>query len=189
MRRTHLRGRENIWKRQLIHVCAFNLSLIFRQILGAGTPRELRSRKAGLVSAFMRLQIALLALQQALDFNQHGSGRAVRPTGPTATGGTDPEISGVAPQAARFPTPEQAEAGPMPSDHSFVLSPMIRCRCSRHRPQLPSPPCEILWSQSATAGFFQLLAHQRLLRVIGHPQRRGTRISSSATTAHRFLLL
>src|SRR5262245_9197585 len=33
MRRTHLRGRENIWKRQLIHVCAFNLSLIFRQIL------------------------------------------------------------------------------------------------------------------------------------------------------------
>ena len=37
MRRTHLRGRENILKRQLIHVCAFNLSLIFRQVLGAGT--------------------------------------------------------------------------------------------------------------------------------------------------------
>ena len=38
MRRTHLRGRENILKRQLVHVCAFNLSLIFRLTLGAGTP-------------------------------------------------------------------------------------------------------------------------------------------------------
>lgn len=60
MRRTHLRGRENILKRQLIHVCAFNLSLIFRQTLGAGTPRELRNRQAGLVSAFIWLQIALM---------------------------------------------------------------------------------------------------------------------------------
>jgi len=65
MRRTHLRGRENILKRQLIHVCAFNLSLIFRLTLGAGTPRELQNRQSGLVSAFMWLQIALLALHQA----------------------------------------------------------------------------------------------------------------------------
>ena len=57
MRRTHLRGRENILKRQLIHVCAFNLSLIFRLTLGAGTPRELRNRRAALFSAFMWLQI------------------------------------------------------------------------------------------------------------------------------------
>ena len=34
MRRTHRRGRENILKRQLIHVCAFNLSLIFRLTSG-----------------------------------------------------------------------------------------------------------------------------------------------------------
>src|SRR6266700_3698528 len=40
MRRTHLRGHENILKRQLIHVGAFNLSLILRKLLGAGTPRE-----------------------------------------------------------------------------------------------------------------------------------------------------
>jgi hypothetical protein len=40
MRRTHLRGHENILKRQLVHVGAFNLSLILRQILGAGTPRQ-----------------------------------------------------------------------------------------------------------------------------------------------------
>ena len=36
MRRVYLRGHENVLKRQLIHVGAFNLSLIFRQKLGAG---------------------------------------------------------------------------------------------------------------------------------------------------------
>src|SRR6267143_1478298 len=40
MRRCHLRGQENILKRQLIHVGAFNLSLILRKLLGAGTPRQ-----------------------------------------------------------------------------------------------------------------------------------------------------
>jgi hypothetical protein len=44
MRRTHLRGHKNILKRQLIHVGAFNLSLMLRQLLGAGTPREWRNR-------------------------------------------------------------------------------------------------------------------------------------------------
>jgi transposase len=44
MRRTHLRGHQNILKRQLIHVGAFNLSLILRKLMGAGTPRELRNR-------------------------------------------------------------------------------------------------------------------------------------------------
>jgi hypothetical protein len=40
MRRTHLRGHENILKRQLVHVGAFHLSLILRKVLGAGTPRQ-----------------------------------------------------------------------------------------------------------------------------------------------------
>lgn len=44
MRRTYLRGRENIYKRQLIHVGAFNLSLILRALMGAGTPREWKNR-------------------------------------------------------------------------------------------------------------------------------------------------
>jgi transposase len=43
MRRTHLRKHSNILKRQLIHVGAFNLSLILRKLLGAGTPREWRN--------------------------------------------------------------------------------------------------------------------------------------------------
>ena len=47
--RCHPRGRGNILKRQLVHVGAFNLSLILRQLLGAGTPRELRNRFGRLV--------------------------------------------------------------------------------------------------------------------------------------------
>lgn len=39
MRRTHLRGHENILKRYLVHVAGFNLSLVMRQMLGVGTPR------------------------------------------------------------------------------------------------------------------------------------------------------
>jgi transposase len=39
MRRVHLQGRKNILKRLLIHGAAFNLSLILRKVLGAGTPR------------------------------------------------------------------------------------------------------------------------------------------------------
>ena len=49
MRRTHLRGRENILKRLLIHVGTFNLSLIFRRMLGFGTPRELGNRLSELL--------------------------------------------------------------------------------------------------------------------------------------------
>jgi transposase len=48
MRQTHLRGHQNILKRQLIHIGAFNLSLILRQLLGAGTPRELNNRNSAL---------------------------------------------------------------------------------------------------------------------------------------------
>jgi len=55
MRRCHLRGQENILKRQLIHVGAFNLSLILRQLLGAGTPRELRSRFIKLIGCVLGL--------------------------------------------------------------------------------------------------------------------------------------
>jgi transposase len=51
MRRTHLRGHSNILKRLLIHVGGFNLSLVLRKALGAGTPRELRERS----QAFSRL--------------------------------------------------------------------------------------------------------------------------------------
>ena len=44
MRRTHLRGRENVQKRYLIHVAGFNLGLVMRLVLGAGTPKEFAAR-------------------------------------------------------------------------------------------------------------------------------------------------
>lgn len=40
MRRTWLRGQDNIHKRYLLHVAGYNLGLLMRQIIGAGTPRE-----------------------------------------------------------------------------------------------------------------------------------------------------
>jgi transposase len=49
MRRTHLRGHANILKRQLVHVGAFNLSLILRQVLGAGTPRQWKNQSGMLI--------------------------------------------------------------------------------------------------------------------------------------------
>jgi len=57
MRRVHLRGRENILKRQLIHIGAFNLSLILRKALGSGTPRELRNRRPRLIFVLLCLSV------------------------------------------------------------------------------------------------------------------------------------
>jgi transposase len=45
MRRVHLRGRENIQKRLLIHGAAYNLGLVMRARLGVGTPRGMKTRK------------------------------------------------------------------------------------------------------------------------------------------------
>jgi transposase len=50
MRRTHLRGRGNILKRLLIHVCGLNLGLVLPQRLGSGTPRQLADGPAAAVS-------------------------------------------------------------------------------------------------------------------------------------------
>ena len=60
MRRVHLRGRENILKRVLIHLGGFNLSLVMRQLLGKGTPRGLQGLSADAVLAFLRLWIMVL---------------------------------------------------------------------------------------------------------------------------------
>ena len=56
MRRTHLRGHENILKRLLIHAGGFNLGLVIRHLFGVGTPRGLQGRLAGvLVTLWARL--------------------------------------------------------------------------------------------------------------------------------------
>lgn len=46
MRRTHLRGHDNILKRLVVHASAFNLGLWMRTVTGIGTPRSLQGRAA-----------------------------------------------------------------------------------------------------------------------------------------------
>jgi len=55
MRRTHLRGHQNILKRLLIHAGGFNLGLLIRSILGVGTPRGLQGRLAAVLAALATL--------------------------------------------------------------------------------------------------------------------------------------
>ena len=80
MRRVHLRGRENILKRQLIHVGAFNLSLIFRKTLGAGTPRELRNQQPRLIFVFLYLSVAVRSVENELrnDSRTHCQSKTAR---------------------------------------------------------------------------------------------------------------
>jgi transposase len=49
MRRAWLRGCENLHKRYLVHVAGYNLGLIMRLLVGAGTPREFLARVAALL--------------------------------------------------------------------------------------------------------------------------------------------
>jgi transposase len=51
MRRVHLRGRENILKRLMVHSGAANLGLLMRKLFGKGTPRGLQGRLSTLFSS------------------------------------------------------------------------------------------------------------------------------------------
>ena len=63
MRRTHLRGRGNILKRLLIHLCGLNLGLAIRARAGAGTPRQLAASAGGpLFASFAETATRLRAL-------------------------------------------------------------------------------------------------------------------------------
>ena len=54
MRRTWLRGRENVHKRYLLHVAGHNLSLLMRQLIGAGTPKEAVAAELAPCSCLLR---------------------------------------------------------------------------------------------------------------------------------------
>jgi len=51
MRRLHLRGRENILKRLVVHSGAANLGLLMRKLFGKGTPRGLAGTLQAIISA------------------------------------------------------------------------------------------------------------------------------------------
>ncbi len=69
MRRCTLHGRKNILKRLMIHVGAFNISLVMRKMLGAGKPRELANRMAELVLGASKRLINLFKHKNADNFN------------------------------------------------------------------------------------------------------------------------
>lgn len=50
MRRTHLRGHDNILKRVVVHCGGFNLGLLMRTLVGVGTPRGLQGRLVALLT-------------------------------------------------------------------------------------------------------------------------------------------
>ena len=80
MRRVHLRGRENILKRVLIHLGGFNLALVMRQLLGKGTPRGLQGLSADALAILLRFWIAILvrAEQECASVRMPVSSHAVR---------------------------------------------------------------------------------------------------------------
>jgi hypothetical protein len=68
MRRTWLRGRENVHKRYVIHVAGHNLGILMRLLIGAGTPKEAAARgRAFLLVAYgdHALAIFILTLDEA----------------------------------------------------------------------------------------------------------------------------
>jgi transposase len=82
MRRVYLRGQENILKRVLIHVGTFNLSLIFRKTLGAGTPRELSNQQPRPIFAYFRLLVAIRSGETGspADLRAHRSSKPAKPS-------------------------------------------------------------------------------------------------------------
>jgi len=58
MRRAHLKGRDNILKRLLVHAGGFNLALIMRKLVGIGKPRRLQG-----VFAFIFALLGMLFLR------------------------------------------------------------------------------------------------------------------------------
>ena len=68
MRRTWLRGRQNVHKRYLIHVASHNLGILMRLLIGAGTPKEAAARGRAFLFVNYRhdtLAIVVLFLDEA----------------------------------------------------------------------------------------------------------------------------
>ena len=61
MRRTHLKRHDNISKRLLVHVGAFNLSLVMRKLTGVGKPRRLQGLFSSIFALLLSLWNALAA--------------------------------------------------------------------------------------------------------------------------------
>jgi transposase len=76
MRRVHLKGRNNILKRLLVHAAGFNLGLVMRQMLGVGKPRRLQGITAYFSALWRRLR-PLWALNSSVRVLRHILGRLI----------------------------------------------------------------------------------------------------------------
>ena len=72
MRRTWLRGRENVHKRYLIHVCGPTLGLLMRYRIGAGTPKEAAARRRVLLLIIGSEEILAIVLLAVADRGGEG---------------------------------------------------------------------------------------------------------------------
>ena len=72
MRWTWLRGCENVHKRYLIHVAGYNLSLLMRQLIGAGTPKEAVAGGYGALFVLVTPAGAVLVAQVVLIISEDG---------------------------------------------------------------------------------------------------------------------
>ena len=72
MRRTWLRGCENVHKRYLIHVAGYNLSLLMSQLIGAGTPKEAVAGGYGALLVLVTPAGAVLVAQVVLIISEDG---------------------------------------------------------------------------------------------------------------------
>lgn len=78
MRRTHLRGHDNILKRLLVHCGAFNLALLMRHSLGVGTPRGLQGATRALLCFFAHSWRRLTTLPMAFSRPNHPNASPLR---------------------------------------------------------------------------------------------------------------
>jgi transposase len=62
MRRTHLRGHRNIFKRLIVHAAGFNLGLLMRALVGVGKPRRLQGAVSALVFGVLGVAKLLTSL-------------------------------------------------------------------------------------------------------------------------------
>ena len=94
MRRTHLRGHDNILKRLLIHAGGFNLGLLIRSILGVGTPRGLQGRLAAVLAVVFHADGRARVPQLRLGGGRHRAGDRVHPRHRAAGEGDDRQLLG-----------------------------------------------------------------------------------------------
>ena len=67
MRRTWLRGRENVHKRYLVHVAGYNLGILMRTLFGAGTPKEVAAIRNAVVFVILAQDTVAIVVLAVFD--------------------------------------------------------------------------------------------------------------------------